>query len=158
MKKKKLSKNSVLNLNATSNSDDQNAKPKPNIIALNYSILGVYITLLCEKCDCTFKSYQPPVAGVAIEHHECPKCKSIIKIFPEDFEIALNNILPTKDFHNVKHLILEASKIAESWYRTEPFSQILEHRGLNLGEPTELGLFSDITQGLELAQSIKEEK
>lgn len=128
------------------------------IVDLFYSGVGVHVILSCCECNSEFKAYQPTVAGIAIGQHECPNCKSVIKIVPDDFEKELERLFPSNNFEDIKHIILEASRIAESWYRFEPFSSLLDYKGINLGEPTELGLLPDITRGLKQAQSVKDKK
>ncbi len=124
-----------------------------NIIAIRPAVEGTYISIQCRSCSNLFTSYQPTVAGVAIGQHKCPNCQEVHKISPEDFESALDNIIPARNFEQIKQHLAEASTIAESWYRIEGISQFMIHRGLNLGQPAERGLLSVITQGLDKAKS-----
>ncbi|MCH8124694.1 hypothetical protein IIC38_01840 [candidate division KSB1 bacterium] len=124
-----------------------------DIIAIRPAVEGTYISIQCRSCSNPFTSYQPTVAGVAIGEHKCPNCQEVHKVVPDDFDSALDNIIPVKSFDQIKQHIEEASTIAESWYRIEGISQFLTHCGLNLGQPAERGLLPVISQGLDKAKS-----
>ncbi len=131
-----------------------NSNPETvDIIAIRPAVEGTYITIQCRSCSNHFTSYQPTVAGVAIGQHKCTNCQEVHKISPENFESALDKIIPARSFEQIKQHIEEASTIAESWYRIEGISQFLIHCELNLGQPAERGLLSFISQELDKANS-----
>jgi phage FluMu protein Com len=127
------------------------AKPI-EITGIRPDVVGVYLSIRCRKCAGLFETYQTTIAGLAFGNHSCPLCRADNEIQPEDFANALDRFLPAQSQDAMVNLSNEASRIAENWYRREPFATLLTFKGVNLGEPTERFLLSYITLGLFAAQ------
>jgi phage FluMu protein Com len=117
-------------------------------VGLRGSVLGLYLTLECPGCGQAFEGYQPTVAGMAVGRHECPRCRLVTEVTPDDLETALPQFAPSRSFVEMAALTAEAAHLAENWYRTPPLDQVLGWQGLNLGEPAERWLAAFFVQGL----------
>ena len=121
-----------------------------NITGIRPALEGVYVSLICWKCSEAFEHFLATVAGLGFGRFECPCCRSVHEIFPEDFLAALEQFLPTRSKEEMGQLTQEADRIAKNWYRNKSLADLFSYRGVNLGEPTERALFVYISLGLYL--------
>lgn len=132
------------------NKDKGSPNQHVNITDIRPALEGVYVSIICWKCSEALEHFLATVAGLGFGRLECPGCRSVQEIFPEDFLAALEHFLPTKSKEEMGHLIQEADRIAENWYRNKALAELFSYRGVNLGEPTERALFAYISLGLYL--------
>ena len=125
----------------------------PEVIYLRADILGIYVTLRCPLCAMTFERYQPTVAGIPIAEHRCPGCQARLEISPEKIQAAFAVFLPDEAIEVLKEITAEATRVAETWHRSPELSDLLTHRGVDLGAPTERELLHLISEGLVLQRS-----
>jgi len=114
-------------------------------------LTGVYIDIRCQDCGQTFMVYQATLACMALGRHTCPHCQAVFEVWPEDFPAALDRHLPPLSHEEMTRLTVEATRIAENWYRVDPLARGLTYKGINLGGPAERPLVSFIAQGLYVA-------
>ncbi len=119
-----------------------------SIAGVRPELTGLVLQLECS-CGQKFEVYQATVAGLAFATHACPGCSATIEVGPEMFEEALERALAKRSLDDISRLNAEATRIVESWYRQPPFCEALKYRGLNAGEPAELGLLPHVLQALE---------
>ena len=133
----------------------QSGVQHPEIKDLRLEADSIYIMLCCPACGKLFEYCQTTVAGVTIGLPVCPSCRLVGEIRPEDFEAALDRHLPVRSMDEMIEITNEATRLTETWYRVEPFTELLDYRGVNLGEGAERELISFILQGLSLARKAK---
>jgi|GEM_PF-3510213 len=121
------------------------------IVELLPVVTGVYLILHCQVCDRTFSSYQTTVACMAIGQCTCPQCQAVYEVWPEDFIAALNRHRPPLHMEDLDRITAESTRIAETWYQVGPLAQLLNYKGVNLGESAERFLASFISQGLYIS-------
>lgn len=141
------------------NPQDQSRKiPSSDIVDLCPVVTGILITFVCVQCRRPFQAYQPTVAGLAFGKHACPECKMINELWPEDFLAAIEQFFPHCNFEELSFIKNEGSRIARTWYRDSPMTEVLMYKGVNLGEPTERVLLSYVLTGLYKAYLANQEK
>lgn len=128
------------------------AKRSPAIIGLRPEMDCIFASIRCQDCGNEFESNQTTVAGVGIATHVCPKCGHRHQVRPPDFSAALDRYVPERDFRKMVELTEEATRIAESWYRSKSLTGALNYSGVNLGEGAERELVGLIIEGLRELQ------
>ena len=118
------------------------------ISGIRPAVSGIFISLQCRACGKEFESYQTTIAGVPIARHICPGCRTIYEVGPEIFLAALERYMPPASFKEMVQITEEASRIAETWYRSPGLADLLTYQEINLGEPMERELLAFITTGL----------
>ena len=123
-----------------------------HILDVRPDVHGAFATLACD-CGARFERYQPTLAGVGVGAHSCPACGGTVHVHPEEFVVALAEVLPENEPKLATELTERASAIAESWYREPGIARELVHARVELGPPTERALLSAISLGILRARS-----
>jgi ferredoxin len=91
---------------------------------------------------------QPTVAGLAVGERNCPRCGECIEVRPADFREAVEKSTPARTVDEMIQWTNEASRIVSTWYRSEPYATLVQHRGVRLAEAAERFLLAHVTQGM----------
>jgi transcription elongation factor Elf1 len=118
------------------------------ITSIRGDIRGPYVSLECQRCGTEFEGYCPSLAGLPLGRFACPQCQTVYEIETDEYMQALDKYLPVMDWDDWNMITEEASRVAETWYRVPVIADLLTHRGINLGEPTERCLVGLISTGL----------
>ena len=129
-----------------------------DVVALRPVVTGIFITLSCRNCGNQFESYQPTVAGLGFGQHVCPGCQTVYEFGPEDLQSALDMFFPHCKLDEMLQIKKEGSRIARAWHQDGHLADLLNYKGINLGQPTERVLLSFILTGLFRAHKLKQEK
>ena len=125
----------------------QSATPL-EILEIRPDVRGIWVTLRCMRCERVFERPQTTLGGVPVGRHACPACGVAGAIRPEQFLAALERLLPPLPDREVTRLTEAATVLTESWHRTPDLADLLSHRGIDLGPPTERALAPLVGLGL----------
>lgn len=131
--------------------------PCPEVLALRPHRGGCTLTLRCSACAHVFEVEQDGIGGVAFGHHACPGCAAEHAVWPDDFAVAVVRAFG-RDLGETSREAEVATALTESWHRAPVFRALLQHRGIDLGPPTERELLGCISEGLRTARTARERR
>jgi hypothetical protein len=112
-------------------------------------VRGFFVTLRCRGCGESFERYLRTLAGLALGEYACPACRQVQRMEPEAFLDAVRRAFAEVDAETACALADAAAGIAERWHRAPELAELLSHRGVALGPPTERELHALFLRGLQ---------
>ena len=117
-----------------------------SVLGVSLKQSGPILKIRCQACQVIFDSPQPTMGGVPIGDHTCPQCEHAYATDPEVFLPIMSQSFERCNFSRAASRNAEAMRSATTWHRDDPWRDVFDYKGVDLGPPTEREIAGSFTE------------